>query len=188
MAIFARSPKTRIFCKRAKGGPSKIFKNRPKNSPRLKGPKAHSRKRHYPLICTHLKCKHCRQFWRKQQLQTSPNGQVMAIFTRSFKTRIFWKSAKRGPREIFQKSSKKKTSFERQKSTLAQIVLCCTYYALKILALPNPEFKILADFKILAFQNREFKILALQKPEFKILAHLKISNILNLRFWPISRF
>jgi len=29
----------------------------------------------------------------------------------------------------------------------------------KILAFQNPEFKILVDFKILAFQNPEFKIL-----------------------------
>ena len=129
MAILARSPKT--FCKRAKGGPRKIFNNRPKSSPRLKGPKAHWRKWHYPLIYTHLKCKHWKTFWRKQRLQTCSNGQVMAIFARSFKTRIFWKSAKGRPREIFQKSFKKQTSFERQKSTLAQIVLSCNYYALK---------------------------------------------------------
>ena len=46
----------------------------------------------------------------------------------------------------------------------------------KILAFQNREFKILADFKILAFQNPEFqiladcKILAFQNPEFQILA------------------
>ena len=114
----------------------------------------------------------------------------MAIFARSFKTRIFLKSAKGGPREIFQKSSIKKTSFERQKSTPAQIVLSCNYYALKILALPNPEFKILADFKILAFQNREFKILAFQKPEIKIMADFKVLALQTKisRFSPISRF
>ena len=44
----------------------------------------------------------------------------------------------------------------------------------------NPEFKILADFKILAFRVPEFKILAyfkilaFQNSEFKILADLKI--------------
>ena len=35
-----------------------------------------------------------------------------------------------------------------------------------ILALQNPEFTILAEFKILAFQNPEFKVLA----DFKIFA------------------
>ena len=106
MAIFARSPKTRIFCKRAKGGPRKIFKNRPKSSPRLKGPKANWRKWHYPLICTHLKCKHCRTFWRKQRLQKGQNGEVMAILASSFKTRIFCKRAKGGPSKIFKNRPK----------------------------------------------------------------------------------
>ena len=34
----------------------------------------------------------------------------------------------------------------------------------------NPEFKIMADFKILGFQHPEFKILAFQNPKLKILA------------------
>ena len=104
MSIFARSPKSRIFWKSANLVQGKFFKNRPKRCPPWKGPKAHWSKWHYPLICTHLKCKHCKTFWRKQRLQKCQNGQVMAIFARSFKTRIFWKSAKGGPREIFQKS------------------------------------------------------------------------------------
>ena len=50
----------------------------------------------------------------------------------------------------------------------------------KILAFQNPEFKILSDFRILAFQNPEFKrlddfnILAFQNHEFMISADLKI--------------
>ena len=84
-----------------KGNQEKVFKNRPKSSPRLNGPKAHWRKWHYPLSSTHLKCKDGRTFWFKQRLQKFPNGQVMGIFARSFKTSIFWKSSKGGPREIF---------------------------------------------------------------------------------------
>ena len=42
------------------------------------------------------------------------------------------------------------------------------------LAFQNPKFNILADFKILAFQNLKFKILAFQNPEFKILAEFMI--------------
>ena len=124
-------PKPAFSEKVQKGDQGKFFKNRPKSSPRLKGPKALWRKWHYPLISMHLNCKDWKTFWRKQRLQKCPNGQVMAIFARSFKTRIFWKSAKKGPREFFQKSSKKLTSFERQKSTLAQMVLSFIYYALK---------------------------------------------------------
>ena len=85
----------------------KFFKNRPKSSPRFKDPKAHWRKWHYPVISTNLKCRDWRTFWRKQWLQKCLKGQVMAIFARSFKTRIILKKAKGAPREIFRKSSKK---------------------------------------------------------------------------------
>ena len=63
--------------------PRKFFKNRPKSSPRLKGPKALWRKWHYPRTSMHLKCKNWRVFWRKQGLQKCPNGQVATIFARS---------------------------------------------------------------------------------------------------------
>ena len=56
----------------------------------------------------------------------------MAIFARSLKTCIFLKSAKGGAREIFQKSPQKKRSFERPKSTVAQIALSLNYFALKV--------------------------------------------------------
>ena len=56
---------------------------------------------HYPLISMHLKCKDWRKYKRKQRLKKCPNGQVMAIFGRSPKTRIFKKSAKGTPREVF---------------------------------------------------------------------------------------
>ena len=53
-----------------------------------------------------------------------------------------------------------------------------------MLAFPKPELKILADFKILALQNPELKILAFQKRDFKISADFKILafQILNSRF------
>ena len=100
-------PKPAFSEKVQRGDQGKFFKNRPKSSLRLKGPKALCGKWHYPLISIHLKCKNWKRFRRKQRLQKCPNGQVMAIFARSPKTRIFWKSAKGGPREIFQKSPKK---------------------------------------------------------------------------------
>ena len=97
-------PKPAFSEKVQRGDQGKFVKNRPKSSPRLKGPKALWRKWHYPLISMHLNCKDWRRFSRKQQLQKCPNGQVMAIIARSPKTRIFWKSEKGGPRQIFQKS------------------------------------------------------------------------------------
>ena len=44
MAIFARSPKTAFSEKVQRGDQGKFFENRPKSSPRLKGPKALWRK------------------------------------------------------------------------------------------------------------------------------------------------
>ena len=82
-------PKPAFSEKVQRGDQGKFFKNRPKRFPRLKGPKALWRKWHYPLISMQLKCKDWRGFWRKQQLPKFPNGQVMAIFARSPKTRIF---------------------------------------------------------------------------------------------------
>ena len=107
MAILERSHKTRIFWKSAKSGPREIFQKSPKSSLRLKRPTALWRKLHYTLISMHLYWKDWKRFWRKRRLQRCPNGQVMAIFARWPKTRIFWKSAKRGSREIFQKSPQK---------------------------------------------------------------------------------
>ena len=96
------------FLKKWKGGTKETFsKIAPKVSLRLKGPKALWRKWHYPRTSMHLKCKDWRRFKRKQRLQKCKNGQHMAIFARSPKTLIFWKSARGGPREIFQKSPKK---------------------------------------------------------------------------------
>ena len=54
----------------------------------------------------HLNCKDWKRIRRKQQLQKCPNGQVMAIFEKSPKSRIFWKSTKGEPREIFQRLEK----------------------------------------------------------------------------------
>ena len=105
---FRKATENPHFLKNCNGGDQgKFFKIRPKSSPRLKGPKALWRKWHYPLICMRLYCIDWRRFWRKQRLQNCPNGQVMAIFARARKTGIFWRSARGGPREIFQKSPKK---------------------------------------------------------------------------------
>ena len=85
----------------------KFFKNRPKRCPRWKGPKSLWRKCHYPLISMHLKCKAWKRSKRRQRLKKCPNGKVMAIFARSPKTRIFRKSTKVRPREVFQKLPRK---------------------------------------------------------------------------------
>ena len=125
-------PKPALSKKVQRGDQGKFFKNRPKRNHRFKGPKALWRKWHYSLFKMHLKCKDWKGFWRKQRLQKGPNGQLTTIFARSPKPRIFWKSARGGPRESFQKTPKKEPSFERSKSTLSQMVLSCNQYALKV--------------------------------------------------------
>ena len=78
------------FLKKCKGATQgKFFKNRPKSSLPLKGPKALCRKWHYPRTSMLLRCKDWRRFWRRRRLQKCPNGEVMAIFARSPKTRVF---------------------------------------------------------------------------------------------------
>ena len=99
-------PKHACSEKVQRGDQGKFFKNRPESSPRLKGPKAHWRNWHYPLVLTYLKCQRWKTFWRKQRLQKCPNGQVMAIFARSPKTRIFCERAKGGPSKIFKNRAK----------------------------------------------------------------------------------
>ena len=116
-------PKPAFSEKLQRGDQKKFFKNRPKSSPLLKGPTALWPKWHYPLISMQFKWKDWTKFWRKKQLQKFPNGQGMAIFARSPKTRIFWKSLKGGRREIFQKSPGNKPSFEWPKSPLGQMAL-----------------------------------------------------------------
>ena len=82
-------PKPAFSVKAQTGDQGKFLKNRPKSSPRLKGPKALWRKRHYPLISIHLKWNDRKRLRRKQRLQKCKNGQVIGIFVRSPKTLIF---------------------------------------------------------------------------------------------------
>ena len=82
-------PKAAFSEKVQRGDEDKFFKDRPKNSPHLKNPTALWPKWHYPLIKMQLKCKDWRKVWRKKKLQKCPKGQVMAIFERSPKPRIF---------------------------------------------------------------------------------------------------
>ena len=116
MAIFARSPKTRIFWKVQRGDQGKLFKNRPKSSTRFKGPRAHWRKWHYPLISMHLKCKEWKRFTRKQRFQKCPNGQVMANLRKVTQKPYFLKKCKAGTKRNFSKIAQEVPSFERFKA------------------------------------------------------------------------
>ena len=93
-------PKPSFSEKVQRGDQGKFFKNRLKSSLRLKFSKALWRKYHYPLNSMHLKCKDWTRLGCKHRLQKGPNCQVIKIFSRSLKTRIFLKGAKGGPIEI----------------------------------------------------------------------------------------
>ena len=82
-------PKPTFSEKVQRGNEEKFFKDRPKNSLQLKKPTAIWPKWHYLLISMQLKCKDWKKLWRKKKLQKCSKGQVMAIFARSPKTRIF---------------------------------------------------------------------------------------------------
>ena len=100
-------PKSAFSEKVQRGDEAKFFKNRPKRRARLNGRKTLWRNCHYPLISKHLKCKDWKRFRCKQRLQRCPNGQVMAIFARSPKTRIFCKSAKGNQEKFFKNRPKR---------------------------------------------------------------------------------
>ena len=96
ITILARSLKTRISLKRAKGGPIEIFFYSAKTREDL-GAKRSS------------KSARIAKLWKFWQGHPKPG--------------FYKKRAKGGPREIFQKSPKKKASLKILKSTLAQITL-----------------------------------------------------------------
>ena len=58
--------------KKERGDQGKFFNNLPKSRPRLKGPKAHFRKWHYPLNSMHLNGKDWRRFWGKKAAPKVP--------------------------------------------------------------------------------------------------------------------
>ena len=94
-------PKPAFSKKVQKGDEDKLFKDRPKNSLHVKGPTGLWPKWHYPLIRMQLNCKDWRKLWRKKKLQKCQKGQVMAIFERSPKIRVFKKKCKGGTKESF---------------------------------------------------------------------------------------
>ena len=109
----------------------KFFKNPQKISYLWKAQKHSGTNVIIPYLICAKNCKDWKRLWRKQGLQKCPNGQVIAIFASSPTTRIFWKSTKGVPREIFQKSPKTSPRFERSKSILAKMWLSLFYYELK---------------------------------------------------------
>ena len=122
-------PKPAFSEKVQRGDQGKFFKNRPKSSPRLKGPKALWRKWYYPLNKIQLRCKDWTRFRCKWGLQNCPNSQLMAIFATSPKTRIVWKSSN-GDQEKFFKTRPKGSPPLKGPKALVQMALSSNLYVL----------------------------------------------------------
>ena len=66
-----------------RGEQEKFFKNRPKSSPCLKGPKELRRKWHYPLISMHLKFKDWKRFRGKTAAPKVPEWPSYSNFRKA---------------------------------------------------------------------------------------------------------
>ena len=96
-------PKPAFSEKVQRGDQGKFFKNRPKSSPRLKGPKALLRKWHYSLICMHLNCKDWRRFWGKQAAPKVPEWSSYGNLGKVTQNPHFLKKCKGGTKRNFSK-------------------------------------------------------------------------------------
>ena len=99
-------PKPAFSEKVQTGDQGKFVKNRPKSSPRLKGPKALWRK-HYPPFSMHFKCRAGEDLSGKGSSQSARMAKLWQFRQGHPKPAFSKKSATGGPREICQKSPKK---------------------------------------------------------------------------------
>ena len=90
-----------------RGDEGKFFKNLPKSRPRLKGPKAHLRKWHYPLITMHVKGKDWKRFWGKKVAPKVPEWPSYGNFGKVAQNPHFLKKCKGGTNGNFSKIAKK---------------------------------------------------------------------------------
>ena len=91
----------------------KCLKNRPKSSPRLKGPKAHWHKWHYPLISMHFKGKNWRRFWDNKAAPKVPEWPRYGNFCKVNQNLHFLKKCKVGTKGNFSKIAKKDAIAEK---------------------------------------------------------------------------
>ena len=118
MAIFARSPQTRIFCKSAKGGPRKNFQKSPKKWPSFERPKSTLAQMALSSNDYALKGKDWRRFWRKQQFWEGHPKPACS------------EKKQRGDQEKLLKNRPKSTPRLKGPSTLAIMSLSCNLYPL----------------------------------------------------------
>ena len=88
-----------------RGDQGKCFKNRPKSSPRFKGPKTLWSKWHYPLISMHLNCKNWKRM-HKAALKV-PEWPSYGNFCKVTQNPHFLKKCKGGTKGNFSKIAQK---------------------------------------------------------------------------------
>ena len=88
-------PKPAFSEKVQKGDEDKLFKDRPKNSPHVKGPTGLWPKWHYPLISMQLNCKDWRKLWRKKNSKSARKAKLWQ-FLKGHPKSAFSKKVQRG--------------------------------------------------------------------------------------------
>ena len=113
-------PKPAFSEKVQRGDQGKFFKNRPKSSPRLKGPKALWRKWHYPLISMHLKCKDWR-FGAENGSKTARIAQLWQFRQGHTKTAFSEKVQRGDEGKFFKNHPKSSPCLKRQNALLCKL-------------------------------------------------------------------
>ena len=103
IAISVKVSKMAIFRKTAKGGPREIFQKWPIFLANFARPKNRKYKPYDSLISMDGKLNYCRVVLCKKPHEKRAIRREIAISVKVSKMAIFRKTAKRGPREIFQK-------------------------------------------------------------------------------------
>ena len=116
-------PKPAFSEKLQRGDQGKFLKNRPKSSPRFKGPKALWRKWHYPLISLHLKGKDWRRFWGKRAAPKVPEWPGYCNFGKVTQNPHFLKKCKGGTKGNFSNIQKDALAEKAQKHCCANGII-----------------------------------------------------------------
>ena len=122
---FSRSHSKPAFSKKKKrGDQEKFFKNFPKSRPRLKHPKAHLHKWHYPLNSMHLKGQDLKKILWQKSASTSSRTTKLWQFWHGRPKPAFSEKVQRGTKENFSKLAQKDALAEKaQKHTVANGII-----------------------------------------------------------------
>ena len=107
MEIFARSPKTRIFCKSAKERPRKIFQKSPKKLPSFERPKSTLAQTALSFNLYAFKVQRLDKILAQKKAPKVPERPSYGNFCKGHPKPAFSKKAQRGDQEKFLKNGTK---------------------------------------------------------------------------------